>query len=83
MFCFPSQRGLCRVVELGTLGEDGRADEPPQRADGLHGALHRPLCFRRHGGAAVDLRRHCWDFPLLVTGGNGKGALFKDIGLFY
>jgi len=75
LFCFPSQRGLCSVVELRTLSEDGRADELSQRSDGLHGTLHRTVRVLRDGSAAVDLFRYCRDFPLFVTGRNGKGAL--------
>lgn len=61
-------RGLCGAAELRALGEDGRADELPQRSHGLHGPLHRTVCLRRVRGAAVDLcsdRRH---LPLSVTG---------------
>lgn len=73
LFCFLSQRGLCSVAQLWTLSEDCCANELSQCSYGLHGPLHRTVCFLRVGSAAVDLHCYCWDFPLFITGRNGKG----------
>lgn len=76
-FCFLSWRGLCSVAQLWTLSEDCCTNELSQCSDSLHGPLHRTAGFLRDGSAAVDLRCYSWDFPLFVTGRNGKGALLK------
>lgn len=74
-----SPRGLCSAAQLWTLSEDCCANELSQRSDGLHGALHRTLCFFRDRSAAVDLFCHCGDFSLFVIGGNGKPGFVKDM----